>query len=450
MQGEQQSRNSTWFWPGTVIASLLACFAATAAADDLAVPTIKESLQITEPAAAKPRQPVQRVRPVVYQPAARGPQPLNQNVVFERSAQTPFAPVAAVIRPVAVQYAAPRQLQGFPGMAARPLMPVVARPVVPAGQRQVSFQQPQQVFYGHPAAAYPQPSVSPVEAFGCADCSPQLTERPRGGQPWYRRFKSDHAFDDFIEPVTNPFWFVDPRPMTRVRAVFLNQFIPDDSILGDGDLQVYALQGSIRVSDRFSLLAEKDGWNSLQTVGTGGRRGWNDLATGFRYTFIRDVPEQFLVSGGVIYEHTQGSREVFQGNGNGIWNLYLSTGKRLCSNTHFIGVAGASLPSDNSESQSFYYSLHVDYRLSQRWWLLWELNGRRYTESGDFLAANVEGGDWTNLGANNVSGNDFVSTAFGATARISRRLALHAAFEFPLGREDLMENRLNVQMSWTY
>ena len=34
-------------------------------------------------------------------------------------------------------------------------------------------------------------------------------------------FKSDHVFDGFISPVTNPFLFEDPRSLTEVRPIFM-------------------------------------------------------------------------------------------------------------------------------------------------------------------------------------------------------------------------------------
>src|SRR5262249_25617678 len=39
-------------------------------------------------------------------------------------------------------------------------------------------------------------------------------------------FQSDHCFDQFISPVTNPFLFEDPRSLTEVRPIFMYQRIP--------------------------------------------------------------------------------------------------------------------------------------------------------------------------------------------------------------------------------
>ena len=54
-------------------------------------------------------------------------------------------------------------------------------------------------------------------------------------------FMSDHEFDDFISPVSNPIWFEDPRSLTELRMLFINQMIPESSVLGGGDFQIYTV-----------------------------------------------------------------------------------------------------------------------------------------------------------------------------------------------------------------
>ncbi|MFP6765761.1 MAG: hypothetical protein VB858_19175, partial [Planctomycetaceae bacterium] len=77
--------------------------------------------------------------------------------------------------------------------------------------------------------------------------------------------KSDRAFDRFIEPVTNPVFFEDPRSRTRLRFLFINQLIPEGSLLRGGDLQVYGLEAAIALTDRLSFIAQKDGYIELQS-----------------------------------------------------------------------------------------------------------------------------------------------------------------------------------------
>ena len=268
---------------------------------------------------------------------------------------------------------------------------------------------------------------------------------------WLQRFRGDHEFDDFISPVTNPVWFEDPRAMTQLRGMFISQQIPQSSPLAGGDFQVYGLQAWLALSDRFALVAPKDGFITLQADGQPHQDGWADIATGFKYVFLRDPCNRFLLTGGLIYEWAQGSRDVFQGNGDGVWNFFVSTGKGIgCG--HFLGTFGWHLPNNGAqESESIFYSLHLDYELWHGFYPLWELNGIHYTQSGNRLPFSVEGGDLVNLGSSNVAGNDFVSMAVGMAKVFSPHCSLGAAWEFPVtGREDLFDNRVTVTLTWRY
>jgi hypothetical protein len=265
------------------------------------------------------------------------------------------------------------------------------------------------------------------------------------------RFRSDREFDTFIEPISNPLWATDPRSITRARFVFLNQMIPGSSVIGKGDLQVYALEISVALNERWSIIAERDGYSTLQARGIPNDQGWADIAAGLKYVLHRDVCSQFIVSTGFQYELTQGTQGVFQGNGDGVWNPFLTAGKKLgCY--HAIGVVGMHLPNNgNKESQSIFYSLHLDRQLTCRSYAVLEFNGINYTDSGNALAVNQEGGDFINLGANNVTGNNFATMAAGATVKLADDLTAAAAYEFPvMGRRDLFDNRFYFQMSVMY
>lgn len=265
-------------------------------------------------------------------------------------------------------------------------------------------------------------------------------------------FESDHEFDGFIEPVTNPVFFEDPRSRTRLRALFINQMIPENSLLQGGDFQVYAAQLTVALNERVTFIAQKDGYINLQSDLLPDDGGWADLATGLKYVFIRDTCNQFLVSGGFLYEWAQGSGDVFQGNGDGMWNFFLTAGKEI-DDYHFIGTVGWHLPNNpNQESTSLFYSLHADREIADGLYAIWEMNGISYTKSGNrFAGISTEGGDLINLGASNVAGNFFLSTAFGGAYKFSEALQLAAAWEVPLtSREDLMDSRTTVTLSLIY
>ncbi|HEY2909600.1 MAG TPA: hypothetical protein VGI99_05105, partial [Gemmataceae bacterium] len=73
-------------------------------------------------------------------------------------------------------------------------------------------------------------------------------------------FRSDHAFDGFISPVTNPFLFEDPRSLTEVRPVVIYQKMPDSQVdFRGGSITYFGLQGRLAVTDRLSFVFSKLG-----------------------------------------------------------------------------------------------------------------------------------------------------------------------------------------------
>ncbi|MEQ9067206.1 MAG: hypothetical protein RLO18_10800 [Gimesia chilikensis] len=267
--------------------------------------------------------------------------------------------------------------------------------------------------------------------------------------PLLNRFPSDRCFEDFVMPVSNPVWSIDPRSLTYVRGIFINQMIDSQTpVLGAGDLQVYALQLGVALNERLSVIAVKDGYNTLQTRGIGNRTGWSDIGLGLKYVLVRDVENQFLLSGGLIYEATNGSSRIFQGNGDSVWTPYLSIGKQIgCG--HLIASTGYHVPGDTAEeSQSIYYSVHYDHPVTSKLSALAELNGIVYTKSGQALPLNIEGGDWINLGSSSVAGNNVLTFAFGADYRFNKCLSFAAAWEFPLSnRKDLLDSRTTATLT---
>lgn len=265
-------------------------------------------------------------------------------------------------------------------------------------------------------------------------------------------FRSDRCFDRFIEPITSSMYTHDPRSMTRIRFLFINQMIPERSLLGGGDLQVYAAQVNVAINERLSIVASKDGFISLQADGIPNQDGWANLQTGLQYVLIRDTCNQFLLSAGVIYNWSNGTSDVFQGNGDGNWEYYLSAGKEL-GRSHVVGTAGMNIPVDGKQASEFlFYSLHLDYMLTDKLYALVEGYGMTYTESGSRLAgATVEGGDLLNLGSTNVAGNTYASIAVGGTYKISKNVQVGVAHEVPVtGREDLLDNRTTATLSLIY
>ena len=261
---------------------------------------------------------------------------------------------------------------------------------------------------------------------------------------------SDHCFDGFISPMTNPVFFEDPRTLTEARVIFAHHNIPA-AIAGGGDVQLYAMQVRLALTERLSFIATKDGYivSSNPVI----RDGWADIAAGLKYNLIRDVARQRLLSVGATFELPVGSPRAFQGNGDGEFNLFYSGARRMWENFNWISGGGIRIPSDDdAESSSTYMSQHFDVRMTERTYLLTEVNWFHWYDSGaNALLNTVEGHDLFNFGSTNVDGNDLVTMAFGGKLKPNRNSELGIAYEVPVsGRQDVTTNRLTVDMILRY
>src|SRR5262249_38213737 len=67
-------------------------------------------------------------------------------------------------------------------------------------------------------------------------------------------FQSDHTFDSFISPISNPFYFEDPRSLTELRPVFFWQWAPRGNPIYHGsDIEYLGLQARLAVTDVLSF-----------------------------------------------------------------------------------------------------------------------------------------------------------------------------------------------------
>ena len=133
----------------------------------------------------------------------------------------------------------------------------------------------------------------------CAECCDSFNGRRRLLGLF---LPSDHCFDRFISPISNPFFFEDPRSLTEVRGIFIDNSLP--SVNGAGDVQVWAAQFRRRLTDRWSIIAPRLSYFSVNQTNNGGGgnpAGFLSAPVGAKFNFIRDVDNQLLVSGGMTY-----------------------------------------------------------------------------------------------------------------------------------------------------
>lgn len=255
---------------------------------------------------------------------------------------------------------------------------------------------------------------------------------------------SDTCFCDFISPITNPVFFEDPRTLTEARIIYLHHWLPED--VTGGELDVVAMQLRAALSDRLSIVAAKDGY-IWASPGAPLDDGWADISLGLKYNLLADDCSGTIVSAGVSYELPIGSTRALQGNGDGEFNVYLTGGKRIGCNAHWISATGFRLPTDTSdENQVWYWSNHVDYHLGCGWYVLAEANWYHWLSSGDQAAfAGIEGLDLFNLGSTNVAGDDIVTGALGAKYKPSCCTEIGVAWETHLtDNRGVIEDRLTI------
>jgi hypothetical protein len=284
--------------------------------------------------------------------------------------------------------------------------------------------------------------TSPCSNCGCG-CG-DAYGRPAlfGGKLLSRLQPTEPCFDCFISPVTNPFYFEDPRALTEIRPVFVNHSLP--GAVGGGTVNAYAVQLRARMSENVSLIAVKDGYFTSTSPLL--QDGWADLGVGLKFNLLRDPVKQVLWSAGATFEAPSGSDQALQGLGSGNLNLFLSSARRFAGNWNHMSSGGVRLPMNgDTGSTSTFVSQHLSRLVTDRFFVLTELNWFRWISSGTGGIPGVEALDIANLGSSNVQGNNIVNWAAGGKIKTARKSEIGAAYEVPIsGRRDIMGPRVTA------
>lgn len=278
-------------------------------------------------------------------------------------------------------------------------------------------------------------------------------------------------YPGFVPPMSSPFLFEDPFITTGIRLWGIWNDLPNQSIFRGGELRAAAAQLRIALTDRLAFVATKDGVvqlrGKLNLLNT--KTGLFDLAAGFKYALIDRPDDGFILTPSLRYEASQGTREVFSGNGQGVWIPAVSAGLKL-GKVHALGAVGARLPVDgDAESTPVFYNLHLDYPVSPRLVPFLELNGLHYVDDGTgktptrlstgarlslsqiqtaLAASDFDGNDLLNLGSDGVEGNDVITLAIGVQIPLSTRVTLGFSYEHPITRrKDLIQQRFSLSLN---
>jgi hypothetical protein len=246
--------------------------------------------------------------------------------------------------------------------------------------------------------------------------------------PTRSMFQSDCEFAYFSSPVTNPFFFEDPRALTEIRPVFIWQATPSSNpVWGGGNNFHYAVRGSVAFTPYISFVFSRFGFSTINpdpgTPTIQPDTGFSEVLLGPKITFIRNEDAGRVVAFGITFDIPAGSSSVLQDTGELAIVPYLSYaqtfGKTAYGSFNFMNTTGYTFRTDSERSESFYSSFHLDYNIASRFYPMVELNWRHYTKSGSAQPLNFEGNDLANFGSQNVAGENELTLAFGGRIKIN-------------------------------
>jgi hypothetical protein len=216
--------------------------------------------------------------------------------------------------------------------------------------------------------------------------------------------------------VSNPLQSIDPRSVTAIYPIFGSAWVANASPIPDGDFQLYGPALTLALSDRLAvglnqggfavahfssnpadrqrilhdeivqgLLSERVRDRIDNTDFSGNRVGFLNVGGFVQYTLIADVPDQFLLTGGLRWEAPCGAHDVFQGYGPAHLAPYLTAGKEF-GECHVLVTSGFQFPAGpgNDNTKVFYANLHLDRRVFGWLYPLVEFNSIYHTTNVDF------------------------------------------------------------------
>ncbi len=148
-------------------------------------------------------------------------------------------------------------------------------------------------------------------------------------------FQSDHKFDAFTSPLTNPFLFEDPRALTEFRPIYMWQQTPSNNpVFHGGDNIFVGAQFRLAITDWLSVVVNKFGGTWMEVHNPvnpafDSHDGFSELWLGPKVTFIRNDTTGTLMAGGLTFQIPTGPPKVFQGTGSLSIDPYFSFGQNF-------------------------------------------------------------------------------------------------------------------------
>ncbi|MFN0069497.1 MAG: hypothetical protein ACKVYV_17915 [Limisphaerales bacterium] len=257
--------------------------------------------------------------------------------------------------------------------------------------------------------------------------------------------------DEAIAPVTNPIFFESALIQSEVRPLFMWHRLDEDFLGTEADVRLYAVQLRWAVTDRLAIIATKDGYIEIEPDAGSNSDGWANIAAGVKYAAYQDDASQFVVTPGFTFEIPIGSDEVFQGEGDGIFNLFVSAIKGW-DRLHLNANLGGQIPMDaDANTANLRYSVMLDY-FASRWFIPFvAFNAFTTLSDGDRLPLSSEGFDLINFGSMDASGTTQGAIGVGFRTRLLPSLDFGFAYENGvLEDDDIFKDRFTFDMVWRF
>jgi hypothetical protein len=252
----------------------------------------------------------------------------------------------------------------------------------------------------------------------------------------------------FVPPVTASYYHEDSMVTTDLRAWYVNHQFPNNSPIGGGSADVYALQARVALTSSLQFVAYKDGYVDFDS-GAVEDTGWNDLGAGLKWAFLQDWNSNMHAALGLGYEFGIGDEEVLQGDEElRLWASFNKGFDRLHLGATVNGLFATGSEDALGDSDRLSWHLHADWYMSEMFSPVVEFNGYHTLSDGNNTPLPFSGVDVANLGGG--EGEDVITGALGAELRVNPSLGVRAAYEAPLtDNEDLYGHRLTVSLVWS-
>src|SRR5262249_33022388 len=188
----------------------------------------------------------------------------------------------------------------------------------------------------------------------------------------------------------------------------------------------------LALSDRLSFGLSKGGYVTSHFDRS--HDGWLNLGGYVQYTLIRDVPNQFLVTGGLQWEAPTGESSVFQGHGPAYLAPYITGGKEF-GDFHILSTFGFQFAAQGGTdtTNTLYGTVHFDRRTCGWFYPLVEFNWEALTSSFDPSRPTRRG--FIDFGAVHATGALLtVAPGFNAVL-VPDRLEIGLVYETPIASE---------------